>query len=404
MRYNRAMKFASAQIPPCRGVFKASPDDFRVSEVPLYEFSGSGDHTLVHIEKTGISTFEATRRICRAIDFPERDVGYAGLKDAVGVTRQWLSFEHVKPERFLALDLPKLTVLDVTHHGNKLKRGHLRGNAFEVTLRDVPAEDVPHAQATLDLLARRGVPNWYDEQRFGRRGDNAICGLAILRQDWPGYFNALLGDPATEQDAATRDARQAFIEHGPAAALELWPRHANTERGALKALIDNGATDKALRKLPQKLKLLQVSAVQSLLFNRVLEARFDDYDRVWHGDLCRKENGADFLAEDAALEQPRADQFEISPTGPIFGYKMQQPQGRMAELEAAVLAGEKLTPEMFDIGRGLSQKGDRRPLRFAVQEVDSRYESGALKLSFALPKGCYATVLLREITKQEPRA
>lgn len=398
------MKFASAAIPPCRGVFKAANEDFRVAEIQLYDFSGSGDHTLVHVEKAGISTFEAIRRICRAIDFSERDVGYAGLKDAVGITRQWLSFEHSPPQKFLALDLPKLTVLDVTHHGNKLKRGHLRGNAFEITLRDVSAEDVPHAQATLDLLAKRGVPNWYDEQRFGRRGDNADCGLAILRQDWPRYFDTLLGGPENERDAATREARQAYVEKGPAAALELWPRHANAERGALKALIDNGPTEKALRKLPQKLKLLQVSAVQSLLFNRVLEARFDEYDRVWPGDLCRKENGADFLAEDAQLEQPRADAFEISPTGPIFGHKMQQPQGRMAELESAVLADEQLTPQIFDTGRGLSQKGDRRPLRFAVQEVNSRHEDGTLKLSFKLPKGCYATVLLREITKQEPRA
>jgi tRNA pseudouridine13 synthase len=72
----------------------------------------------------------------------------------------------------------------------------------------------------------------------------------------------------------------------------------------------------------------------------------------------------------------------------------------MGELEQQTLAGESLVPETVDVGRGLSQKGDRRPLRFAISEVDSGYVDGALNLRFTLPKGCYATVVLREITKQ----
>ncbi len=394
------MLFASADIPPCRGTIKAANEDFRVSEVPLYPFSGRGDHTLVHVEKAGISTFEAIRRICQAIGFAEKDVGYAGLKDARGVTRQWMSFEHVAPETLQSLTLPKISIVEVTKHENKLKRGHLLANTFDVTLRDVDEQDVPHATATLQRLAKRGVPNWYDTQRFGRRGDNARCGLAILRADWPAYFDTLLGEPETERDADVREARAAYIERGAEAALELWPRRGNQERSALKALVEFGPTEKALRRIPQKLKLFQVSAVQSLLFNRVLEARFAEYDRVWDGDICRKENGADFIVEDASAEQPRADRFEIAPTGPIFGHSMRGATGRMGDLEQKALAEESLTPQMFEVGRGLSQKGDRRPLRFGVSEVDSSYADGALNLRFTLPKGCYATVVLREITKQ----
>jgi tRNA pseudouridine13 synthase len=394
------MLFASADIPPCRGTIKAANEDIRVSEEPLYPFSGRGDHTLVHVEKFGISTFEAIRRICQAIGFAEKNVGYAGMKDARGITRQWMSFEHHPPDDFLALSLPKIGIVEVTRHENKLKRGHLLANSFDITLRDVAETDVPHAAATLDVLMKRGVPNWYDTQRFGRRGDNARCGLAILRADWAGYFNTLLGEPETERDADVREARNAFVESGPEAALQLWPRRGNQERSALKALVEFGPTDKALRRIPQKLKLFQVSAVQSLLFNRVLEARFADYHRVWDGDICRKDNGADFIVEDATAEQPRADSFEISPTGPIFGHSMRGASGRMGELEQQTLAGESLAPETFDVGRGLSQKGDRRPLRFAVSEVDSGFADGALNLRFTLPKGCYATVVLREITKQ----
>jgi tRNA pseudouridine13 synthase len=397
----RTMKFATAEIPACPGTIKSVNEDFRVFEVPLYAFAGQGDHTLVHIEKSGISTFEALRRIARELKFSERDVGYAGLKDARGVTCQWLSFEHTNPEHFLGLSIPKIKVLEVTRHGNKLKRGHLAANRFEVTLRGVEPADVPHARAALELLARRGVPNWYDTQRFGRRGENPAAGLAILRGDMPEYFRVLLGKPEGEPDAVTRSAREAYDAGDLAKSLELWPRRANQERAALNAVMRDGPDWKALKKLPQKLKLLQVSSVQSLLFNRALDARFDEYDRVWDGDICRLGNGADFLAEDAAAEQPRADAFEISPTGPIFGSKMRVPSGREAELEQGVQADAGISAEMWDVGRGLSQKGDRRPYRFIASDVGAEYDAQgrALNLRFTLPKGCYATVLLKEITK-----
>lgn len=395
------MKYLSASVPACPGALKSIYEDFVVEEIPLYPFSGQGDHTLVHIEKSGLSTFEAVRRICLELSFPERDVGVAGLKDARGRTRQWLSFEHCPPERLAALKLPKITVLETSRHNNKLKRGHLAGNRFTVVLRDVAEADVAHAQATLEILKRRGVPNWYDTQRFGRRLDTARLGLCLIRNDLEGYFRVLLGDPDRELEPRTFDARKAYEDGELEKALELWPRNANIERMALKAVQETGPGEKALRRVQQKLKLLHVSAAQSLLFNRCLERRFEAIDQVWDGDLCEKGNGAKFTVENAAAEQPRADTFEISPTGPIFGTSMMQPKGREAELEEEVLREAKLTLASFDIGKGLSQKGDRRPFRYRAGEVEAGYKDGALTLKFALPKGCYATVLLKEITKDE---
>ncbi len=395
------MKYLSDSVPACPGNIKSIYDDFFVEEIPLYPFSGSGDHTLVQIEKTGLSTFEAVRRICVELSFPERDVGVAGLKDARGRTRQWLSFEHCPPERFAKLSIPKIQVLQTTRHGNKLKRGHLAGNRFTVVLRDVAPEHLPHAQATLAILAKRGVPNWYDTQRFGWRLDSARLGLCLIRKDMEGYFRTFLGEPSHELDSRSFEARKAYEDGNLAGALELLPRNANIERMALKAVMEHGPSDKALRCVQQKLKLFHVSAAQSLLFNRCLEQRFDELDRVWVGDLCEKQNGAKFTVEDTAAEQPRADAFEISATGPIFGAKMMQPKGREQEIELAVLEDAKLTLESFEIGKGLSQKGDRRPYRYRATDLEAAYDTDALTLKFALPKGCYATVLLKEITKDE---
>jgi len=400
-RYNLGMKYASAAVPPCRGLIKSVFEDFRVDEIPGYDFAGSGTHVMVQVEKTGISTFEALRRICRAINFPERDAGYAGLKDARGITRQWFSFEHVDPAKFEGLEIPKLRVVSTTRHGNKLKRGHLRGNRFEITLREVAQGDVTHARATLDILAKRGVPNWYDEQRFGMAGTNDALGLALLRSDWEGFFNTLLGNPDNEPHLPTRAARKAYADGDLAQALELWPRNQNVERAALKALQEYGVGEKPIKRLPQKNKQFYVSSLQSRLFNNCLERRFDEYNRVWDGDLCQKENGACFAVTDASAEQPRAETLEISPTGPIFGYKMQQPATRALELETAILAEAGLTAESFDIGGGLGQRGDRRAYRFPLRDVACEYMDGNLKLAFTLPKGCYATIVLKEITKHD---
>lgn len=203
--------------------------------------------------------------------------------------------------------VPKVKVLRTTRHGNKLKRGHLAGNRFTILLRDVAQENVKHAQATLEVLKRRGIPNWYDTQRFGRRLDTARLGLCLIRNDLEGYFRVLLGEPDRMLDPGTFEARKAYADGKLDEALNLWPRNANIERMALIAVKETGPGEKALRRVQQKLKLLHVSAAQSLLFNRCLERRFDELDRLWDGDLCEKENGAKFTVENAAIEQPRAD-------------------------------------------------------------------------------------------------
>ena len=114
-----------------------------------------------------------------------------------------------------------------------------------------------------------------------------------------------------------------------------------------------------------------------------------------------------FQVEDAEAEQPRADAFEISPSGPLFGYRMSQPSGEPGEIEARVLAAESLSPNAFRAEK-LRLKGARRALRFQPGDPNIRLgadERGAyLELRFTLPRGCYATSLLRELFAETPAA
>jgi tRNA pseudouridine13 synthase len=144
-----------------------------------------------------------------------------------------------------------------------------------------------------------------------------------------------------------------------------------------------------------------LSAYQSYLFNHIMAARLAEVHRVREGDLAWKhDSGAVFLVVDADAEQPRAKRLEISPSGPMFGYRMPMAQGEPGRLECEMLGREALSLEDFRQRGGLRAEGARRPLRVPLGEVELWYDEG-LMCRFELPPGSYATNVLREIMKQD---
>jgi tRNA pseudouridine13 synthase len=324
--------------------FKTSPEDFRVDEVPSYEPQGKGDHVYVRFEKTNLTTDEAVRSIARAAGANPRDTGVAGLKDKVGVTTQQISLflpENKRPDlgAIERLEIDGVKILSVKRHGNKLKTGHLIGNRFAITLRDVTPSSCDEIVSALERAGREGVPNAYGKQRFGRDDDNDARALAWLRGDAGGGY-------------APRD--------------------------------------------PKKRRFL-FSALQSRAFNEVLRARVDD--GTWRtpisGDILSvHKSGGVFASEDLALERERADRGEISPTGPMPGASMKRPSGAAAELEDAIVA--RVFGPGFDFERVRSLgEGTRRPLRVMVENMRVEQEqTGIVRVYFVLPKGGYATTVL----------
>jgi tRNA pseudouridine13 synthase len=397
---DQAERYLTEDLPGIGGKIKEQVADFVVEELPLYAPVGEGEHTFFEIRKVGLSTFQAAREIARVLGVPPNQVSYAGLKDAQAITCQVLSVQGVPPEAVTALDLPGIRVLWAERHRNKLKIGHLRGNRFTIRVRGVEEAAVHASQAILDVLARRGVPNRYGVQRFGQRGDSAWLGRAVVHKDAQGFIQRLLGVPHPNETEAVQAARARFDAGQWDEALDLFPGAMANERQALQVLIrTRGDYRRAYAAVPKRLKVFLLSAYQSALFNRVLDARLYSLDRVYVGDLAMKHPGRSvFRVEDEAKEQPRAARFEISPTGPIFGFKMMQASGQQGELEAAVLAEEGMTLEDFRVGDGIKARGERRALRFQVHEPELWYDDGVM-LRFWLPKGCYATALLAEIMK-----
>jgi tRNA pseudouridine13 synthase len=400
-----SLPFLTVDFPGIGGVLKERPEDFFVQELPLYEASGEGEHLYCEIEKVGISTFDALHRLSATLNVHPRDIGYAGLKDAQAVTRQLFSIWGVKEEALENLKIEGLTIRWAARHGNKLRLGHLKANRFAVKIRQVNPTDVVKLRPVIDLLQRRGMPNYFGDQRFGRRNDNDLLGAALVRDDDAGALKLLLGNPDAQSDPPpVAEARRLFDAGDLEGSMKHWPRRSGMERRILARYIKTGNPSAALRLVDQKVQRLWISALQSRLFNDVTARRIGSLDQLMNGDLAWKhENGACFRVESAQDEQARCDAFEISPTGPLLGYRLSLPQGEPLRIEQEVFAAAELEPGQFrHVGRDRI-KGARRPLRVRPEEVELAGgvdEHGPhITIAFTLPPGSFATVLLREIMK-----
>lgn len=395
-------KYLTAHFPGTGGSIKNCPDDFVVEELPLYPACGEGEHLYLEVEKRGLTTFEMLKRISRALQVDERAMGYAGLKDARATTRQFISATGCTADQALALQLEDIRILSAKRHRNKLRTGHLAGNRFTITIRDVREGALETARDILHVLQLTGVPNFFGEQRYGILGNSHLIGRAIVQKKFEQAAAHIIGDPdkITHPDwkRAAELFRAARLEEAEAAL----PRRMRNERDLIRALRQGRSAEQAVRRLPGKLLRLYLSAYQSDLFDRMVTMRLDSLDTLWPGDLAYKhDNGACFLVNDPAAEQPRADRLEISPSAPLFGHKVTLAKARAGILEEALLAKEGVTTGDFRIGSGLSMSGERRPLRIPVSDVHTVGESDRLVLSFALPAGCFATTVLREVMKAE---
>ncbi len=400
------MKWLTADLPGTGGVCKSQPEDFRVDEVLLAPPSGAGAQLLIRVEKRGMSTHEAVGHLCRALRIPERDVGFAGIKDARAVATQWLSLPAGLEERLDRFAHPWLAIRERVRHATKLRTGELAGNRFEIVLRGTGEGALERARAILAVLAESGVPNWFGAQRFGTKGDGDRLGRALVRDEGDEALAIYLGRPSPrEHDPRIRAARTLFDEARYVETADAYPGRLRAEAAVLRAWLAHRDPVRALARLPKRMRLLFLSAYQSHVFNRCLEARFGesgrDFGRLLDGDVVVDHaSGRTSVVDDAAREQARADRFEISAAGPLFGPGLLPARGAAARLERAIFDAEELDPEEGrQPFRDLHLRGERRAYRFALRDAEVAPHEHGLVLRFFLPRGCYATNVVAEITK-----
>ncbi len=418
---NNVLPYLTSDLPGIGGKIKDSVEDFLVEEIPLYQPSGRGTHAYFRVRKVGVPTPVAVNRIARYMGVSPMEIGVAGLKDSQAVTIQTMSMEYADERKLLAFRDAAIKITDVSFHNNKLRIGHLAGNRFVIRIRGVNKSNQPAAQAVLDMILKRGAPNFFGEQRFGSRGDTGELGAAMVRGDFDEFVKIFLGRSRPEDPKDCRAARDAFDAGCYDRAMKCWPRHYVDQRRALAGYKRKNRAIAAMSAIDRRMKRLFVSAFQSEIFNEVLKIRLGlpsgendgagksirgTYDRVMAGDLAEKtDSGGIFPVTDPAADKARAEKFEISPTGPIVGYRCNLAQALPGQIERDVLASFGVSLDDFHNMGALSAKGSRRPLRFPIYEptmlVGQDKRGDYIELAFTAPSGCYATIILREIMKTE---
>ena len=394
------MKYITESKLKIGGSFKTCAEDFIVEEIPLVEFAGTGEHTFVLVEKRNVSTLEAVKRICRAVNYPVKNVGFAGFKDAKAVARQYLSFQNLAEDKFQNLEIDDVKILDIKKSNRKLRRGQLRGNKFTCIIRNAEPGALSKAREILEVLKKRGLPNYFGEQRFGIFKNNQLLGEMLVKKN----FKALLCEYLKTACENGLELIEKIGAGNYRAALEACSSRKSEPRKILGILARTSNPEKAVGAIPRKIRQLYISAFQSHLFNLLLDERIaeDAIDKVFPGDIAYlHRNGAAFLVEDPDAENKRVQRFEISPSGAIFGTKSLLAEKQPGERERAMLARYSLTLADFKLSGGLTQKGARRPYRVSIGTPEIEKISAGLKIKFSLPAGAYATNLLLELIKPD---
>ena len=322
--------------PQATGLIRSCPEDFVVEEIPRVSPEGEGSHLWLWVEKRSANTDWVAKELAKAVDCPQRDVGFAGLKDRHALTRQWFSIPVTDDtEKSVAsAEIEGVQILDSRRHTRKLKRGTLDGNRFQIKIRDFNG-DVEATIKRLEQIRASGVPNYFGPQRFGHQGRNVEQGYSLLK----------------------RRAR-----------------------------------------LNRNKKSIYLSAIRSFLFNHVLaeRVRAGVWNTMINGDLAML-NGTQsvFPCEipDTDIED-RCKRLDIHPTGPMPGEAGTQPTGDAAALEQGVL---ELWPELLELMTAQRVQASRRSLRLFPAELNWNFEGNEMNLAFVLPPGTYATTVLREI-------
>ena len=393
---------------PISGRIKKVPDDFIVEEIPLYEPSGEGEHRYLRVQKFNMSHGEMLHHLSQCYGVAERSIGFAGMKDRRAVTTQTVSLQSDRPTPSDGCIHDRLRVQWEDRHSNKLRRGHLAGNRFVIRIREIDPLQAPEIYRRLLRVEQSGVPNYFGPQRFGYRANGQILGAAVIRADWQGVLDELLGTGGSGFPDHQSEWRTLYEAGEFRNAMEACAAGDRSERAALKALADGATPEKACRAIGRAIMGFWVNALQSAMFNRLLDERIHLgwFHALHPGDVAWKHDSrASFIVRDdeADLDE-RLARFEISPSGPMWAEDMLQAEGRVRTMEEAVLASAGLTRSDLE-NAPLVVAGARRPYRARV--IDPDVESGTdesggyVRVVFELLRGEYATVVLREVLHLE---
>ena len=406
------------------GHLKTLPEDFIVREIsdPPRE-KPNGDYTIATVTARNWETNRMVRLMSRCMGVSRDRIGFAGTKDKRAVTTQLMSF-YGTPETVAKIDLKDVTIENVYRGARGLGIGDLIGNDFEITVRDCsmdPARIKETVETNTSIIRKTGgFPNYFGVQRFGSvRPVTHLVGERLVRGDIEGAVMTYICYSTPEEEEELRVKRKELED------VSRWPELYNTipakmsfEKMMVGTLLSSpGDWKSAIEAAPPNLQMMFTHAYQSWLFNEMLSRRMDaglPLNAPVEGDIVipldenkvpQHENPIMTTSKniDLVARQVRAGRAFVTIT--LFGSDGQLAEGEMGEIERKVIEENKLSHEDFVIP-GLpkcTSKGSRREIVCPVKDIASEIRQDGYSLRFSLPKGNYATCLLREFMKSEMR-
>jgi tRNA pseudouridine13 synthase len=395
------------------GTIKGSPEDFKVEEIASngivlkigqhytaaelgFQEAPEGQFTVFIMQKTGWNTAQALKSVAQRANRGLKSVGFAGTKDRMSQSTQLCSIFGPEPAQISNIKIKDIAINGAWKSDSKVELGMLAGNRFTITVRN--ATDTDSIDKNAGELG--GIfPNYFGEQRFGSRKNNFDVGLAILKGDFEGAVMRFLTDTSNETNEEAIAVRKRLAdERDFTEALDYFPIYLKYERSVLEYLSKSERNfANSLKKLPRSITLMFVHSVEASIFNSELEEMIKaGHTAPENGDMvCPLDKIRFYDLSKTAKYEKGASGFL---TGNIIGHETKD----LTDFEKEALEKLGLTTESFRVKgmRELDCKGTQRVFFAPFGGFESKIADGNPTLSFSLPSGAYATVLLDELIEQ----
>ncbi|ALM74872.1 tRNA pseudouridine(13) synthase TruD [Thermococcus barophilus] len=407
-----------SETPGIGGKIKQRPEDFIVVEIVPKRLISGGPCLIYKLKKKNWETMAAVKEIAKRIGIHYKEIGFAGTKDRHALTVQYISIcDTSLKEKLDSLKIQDIK-LEFVGYGKALKLGMLIGNKFEIVIREpnLPIEEAFERTKEIiaELKSKGGFPNYFGYQRFGeKRVVNHEIGKLLLKGQFEDAAIKFLGEYTGEMEGD--EARKNFLEtKNIEKALEEFPKFLRYERAMLYRYKETKSWKKAFAVLPRPILRIFIHSYQSYLFNKVLSRRIEEglpLNEALVGDIvCQIKHGIPLRSKTfkvtrgtLRLVNEKIKKGEAMVTGPIFGFASRLADGEMGKIEREILEDEGINLKEFKMKslKILAEPGGRREL--LIKPLEFKYkalpEENAIVFKFFLPKGVYATSVLREIMK-----
>ena len=387
-----------------KGTIKETNEEFQVSEIidytflkpPYFSSVQNNEHKfpLYLLEKHNIDSNHAVIEIKKQSGLKLRIMG---IKDAKAETSQYASCEQTKNlPKYIITPKTKLTLLGFLR--TPLSKSALIGNSFKIKINQ-PSDNNIHPF----LLELNKIANFYGLQRFGsERMVTHLVGKALLERNYNKAIEYLLSYTSKYDSKFSKEIRERSRDpKNYQKLIKILPKGMDLERLILYTLVKGKDSIAVIRSIPINIRRLFVQAYQSYIFNKCLSNALlcnEDIQRCKDGDLCFEIEKPLVFGKIRRFREGIDSNNDVIPAIRLVGYNYQPGKNRFDHITKRILSDENISPTAFylkDLQELSLQMGFRQTL-LCCSEFS---HFGMLDLSFKLPKGSYATTLLRELIK-----